>query len=115
MKVNGIQYYWFIFVGLALGICMPILLAIYDIDLDLDSTPLRSGGFLLFMLYPGICYLTVLAEIWSRIGVRFVGVVLGILMLSILVHPYFILIYLIGPTAYWISRINGLPADAIDG
>lgn len=105
MRLSGIQYYWLVGVGLIFGQVFSILVGVYEsqIEASITLTLLTIFG----VIYPSICYYTVLLEIWSRIRFKLVLVFLLIFFAAAFVHPFFLALITVGPTIYWFSRING--------
>lgn len=109
MKLTGLQYYWIIAVGLLLQLLLAFPMQIYFTEIE-QSTFLKV--LVLAVMVPvGICYLTVLLEMWSVFRFRAIVCLLILGLLAKYLHPAFLFIAFVSPHLYWLYRIKGIPAQ----
>ena len=65
-------------------------------------------GMLFIMVVSGICYYTVMWEMWARWRIKFIAVLLVLGVLARTLHPIFLGILFLTPVLYWAGRINGV-------
>lgn len=107
MKLSGVTYYWLIFSGLALGLTGGLLASVFEAAID-SSMPLKSI-MVLVMLISGICYYTVIWEMWDTYRAKLLLVAASFIALGLALHSVFLGILVLSPFGYWIWRINGVP------
>ncbi|EOA8959561.1 hypothetical protein ACIMS1_005298 [Vibrio harveyi] len=106
MKMSGTQYYWIIAAALSLQVLLAYPLAKYG-DL-IESNNLVLAIYLVFFIIVGVCYCTVVLEMWSVFRLKLIGVAVVLFVLSVLIHMSFLFILVLAPHAYWVWRINGI-------
>ena len=112
MKIDGITYYWIVLGGLVLP--LPLLYPLAKYETQINSNVWLVAGVMLIAMLNATCNLVVLMEMWQRFRFKFVGIAAALFAAGLLIHPYLILFVVLAPPVYWISRIKGLPAQAID-
>ena len=111
MKLSGFQYYWLIAIGLIVGLILSALVIIFHETMKV--TPAPEVAILILFIYPMICELVVLLEIWSRYKMKAVVTLSLLILAGILIHPFFLLLLYFVPIVYWFSRINGIQDVAV--
>ena len=106
-NMSGVQYYWFIATGLLLYIPIAALSAIYGSYFE--SNPIVGVVFIIIGLYPFMCWLIVMWELWQRFKLKLILGLAAAMVLSSLIHTYFFSLILLGPIIYWFFRINSIP------
>lgn len=101
MKTSSRQYYWLILSGLILGLAFAVANAFYAETIN-SSLSLKMVT-LVTMVLAGICYCTVIWEMWDRWRLKLVAALLLLGLLIILVHPVLVIILYLGPVAYWVG------------
>lgn len=92
MSTSGFQYYWFIAIGLIVGLAIGVWIGISGPFSTSD--PLIAILLLIAFLWATIASLIVFIEVWNRFG-------LGLALAAGIVFPALIV--------YWFSRIRGIP------
>ena len=110
MSFSGVQFYWFVAVGLIVGLLVGLPAGFYATEIN-SSGPGAILLVTLLLLYPTVCFYTVLWEIWQRFRLKAVLVVASLGAGAVFIHPFFWLVISVGPTIYWFSRINGIPNE----
>ena len=90
--MSGVQYYWFVAIGLLVGLTIGVINGVTG-PIRTDD-PLIVIPLLAASLHTLVATLIVLLEIWDRFG-------LGAAIAAVIVSPAIII--------YWLSRINGIP------
>ena len=108
MQLTGVQFYWIVAIGLIAGLAIGVPLRFFSDEFN-SSGPLLKVVVLALLIFPSICYYTVLVELWQRFRFKAVIFVVVCGLMAAWVHPFFMLVFSLGPVVYWFSRIQGLP------
>jgi len=104
LKLSGAQYYWIIATGLILQLVLAYPLSVFAVQVQ-DSMPLKLA-VLLVMLPVGICYLTVLLELWSVFRFKAVIYAITLSILAFVTYPALWAALAVSPHIYWAWRFN---------
>lgn len=104
MKISSRQYFWLVLSGLILGLVFAIANAFY-VEVINSYLSLKMGA-LVSLVLSGICYCTVIWEMWDRWRLKLVAALFLLGLLMILIHPVLVIILYLGPVAYWVGLFS---------
>ncbi|AKH69945.1 hypothetical protein IMCC21906_02285 [Spongiibacter sp. IMCC21906] len=104
------QYYWLITAVLILQLMLAYPLNTYAAEVQ-SSISLKVA-VIAAMIPIGICYLTVLLEIWAVFRFKAVIYAVALGVLAFFTYSGFLVVLMLSPHVYWVWRFNGIKVSA---